>query len=127
MAERESQWGSSKSQITDLTPPYCGRLDRKQIAALAGLAPMNRDSGKSHRPRMVFGGRAAVRAVLYMAAGVARTHNPVFRAFHASLLARGKKKKVALVACARRLLTILNAMARTGSRWNPALAEARPC
>ena len=107
-----------------LNLPELGALDRKQIAALAGLAPMNRDSGLSRGRRTLFGGRAHVRAVLYMAAVVASRHNRVLRDFYARLLSSGKKPKVALVACARKLLTILNAIARTGSSWNPSLAES---
>ncbi|MFI5179868.1 MAG: IS110 family transposase [Thermoanaerobaculia bacterium] len=106
-----------------LNLPELGTLNRKEIAALAGLAPMNRDSGFARGRRVLFGGRAQVRAVLYMAAVVASRHNSVLRAFYERLLASGKKPKVALVACARRLLTILNAIARTGVPWNPALAE----
>ena len=109
-----------------LNLPELGTLNRKEIAALAGLAPMNRDSGFARGRRILFGGRAQVRAVLYMAAVVASRHNAVLRAFYERLLASGKKPKVALVACARRLLTILNAIARTGVPWNPALAETSP-
>lgn len=97
--------------------PELGTLDRKQIAALVGVAPLNRDSGTLRGKRTIWGGRAAVRAVLYMAALVATTHNPPIRAFYERLLAAGKAKKTALVACMRKLLTILNAMTRAGVTW----------
>lgn len=97
--------------------PELGTLSHKQIAALVGLAPLNRDSGTRRGHRMIWGGRAPVRSVLWMAAIVASRHNPVIRAFYQRLLAAGKPKKVALIACARKLLTILNAMMRTNTRW----------
>lgn len=96
--------------LSDL--PELGQLDRKKIAALVGVAPFNRDSGKRHAPRRIKGGRSAVRNVLYMAAVVAARFNPIIKTFYEHLLAAGKKKKVALVACMRKLLTILNAMVR---------------
>ena len=96
--------------LSDL--PELGQLDRKKIAALVGVAPFNRDSGKRHAPRRIKGGRSAVRNVLYMAAVVAARFNPIIKTFYQRLLAAGKKKKVALVACMRKLLTILNAMVR---------------
>jgi len=98
--------------------PELGVLDRKKIAALVGVAPLARDSGTMRGRRMVWGGRAPVRAVLYMGTLVATKHNPVIRDFYARLVAAGKPKKVALTACMRKLLTILNAMARTNTRWN---------
>ena len=98
--------------------PELGRLTRRQIAKLAGVAPLARDSGTLRGRRFVHGGRAPVRAVLYMAALVATRRNPAIRAFYARLLAAGKPKKLALVACMRKLLTILNAMARTNARWH---------
>jgi transposase len=98
--------------------PELGRLSRKQIAALVGVAPLARDSGTRHGPRCVWGGRAPVRAVLYMGALVATRWNPVIRLFYQRLRAAGKAKKVALVACMRKLLTILNAMARNGTSWH---------
>jgi transposase len=97
--------------------PELGRLSRKEIAALVGVAPLNRDSGQQRGHRIVWGGRAEVRAVLYMAALVATQHNPVIRTLYARLLKAGKPKKVALVACMRKLLTILNAVLRTETPW----------
>jgi len=97
--------------------PELGNLNRRQIAKLVGTAPLARDSGKFKGKRMIWGGRSAVRAVLYMAALVAARHNPVIRALYQRLLAAGKLKKVALVACMRKLLTILNAMVRDGNPW----------
>ena len=92
--------------------PELGRLNRKQIAALVGVAPFNRDSGTYRGRRSIWGGRANPRAVLYMAALVASQYNPLIRDFYTKLVGRGKPKKVALVACMRKLLVILNAMAR---------------
>ena len=97
--------------------PELGKLDHGQIAALVGVAPRNRDSGKTRGVRTCWGGRAEVRRVLYPAAGTAVQHDPALRAFRARLLAGGKRKKVALVACMHKLLTILNAMLRDGAPW----------
>lgn len=97
--------------------PELGTLTRKQIAALVGVAPRARDSGTMRGKRMVWGGRSPVRAVLYMSALVAARCNPVIRAFYRRLQAAGKAKKVALVACMRKLLTILNAMIRSNTHW----------
>jgi transposase len=97
--------------------PELGTLNRKQIAALAGVAPFNRDSGTIHRKRRVWGGRASIRPSLYMAALVATRYNPVIMAFYNRLCAKGKAKKVALTACMRKLLTILNAMFKTRIAW----------
>jgi transposase len=97
--------------------PELGSLNRRKIAALAGVAPLNRDSGTMRGRRTVWGGRARLRAVLYMAALVASRCNPIIAAFYQRLLDSGKPKKVALVACMRKLLTILNAMARTMTAW----------
>lgn len=97
--------------------PELGTLGRRQIAALAGVAPFNRDSGTFRGRRMIGGGRAGVRATLYMAALVASRHNPVIAAFYQRLLAAGKPKKTALVACMRKLLTILNAIIRHRTPW----------
>jgi transposase len=97
--------------------PELGRLDRRQVAALAGVAPLNRDSGQCRGRRCIWGGRARVRAALYMAALVATRHNPVLKNYYQRLLEAGKAKKVALVACMRKLLTILNAMLRDGTAW----------
>jgi transposase len=98
--------------------PELGRLDRHSIAKLVGVAPLANDSGKRRGKRSIWGGRAPVRAVVYMAALVATQHNPVISAFYARLLAAGKPKKVALVACMRKLLTILNAMLRDNKAWD---------
>ena len=107
----------SVALLADL--PELGSLGRRQIAALVGVAPMNRDSGNMRGRRSVSGGRARVRAVLYMGALVAARHNPVIRSFYQRLLAAGKPKKLALTACMRKLLTILNSMVKTGQHWNP--------
>ena len=103
--------------------PELGQLNRKQITALVGLAPMNRDSGTLRGQRHIFGGRADVRRVLYVAALVGTRFNPVLKAFYAKLLAAGKAKKVALVACMHKLLVILNAIARTRSPWRNDFAD----
>lgn len=92
--------------------PELGKMDRKKIAALVGVAPMNYDSGKKRGYRKTKGGRAEVRSVLYMSTLVATRYNPVIRAHYQQLLKRGKEKKVALTACMRKFLTILNAMLR---------------
>ena len=97
--------------------PELGTLNRRQIAALVGVAPYNRDSGTLRGKRAVWGGRSRVRAVLYMGALAASRHNPAIRDFYQRLLAAGKPKKVALVACMRKLLVILNAMLKHGSPW----------
>lgn len=97
--------------------PELGALTGKQISALVGVAPFNRDSGTLRGTRTVWGGRAQVRAVLYMAALVAARFNPVIRAFHQRLCAAGKAKKVALTACMRKLLIILNAMMKHRTWW----------
>ena len=102
--------------------PELGKLNRKQITALVGLAPMNRDSGTLRGQRHIFGGRADVRRVLFVAALVGTRFNPVLKAFYARLLAAGKPKKVALVACMHKLLVILNAIARSRSPWNNGVA-----
>lgn len=100
--------------------PELGRLDRRQIAALVGVAPVSRDSGTRRGRRTIQGGRVGVRNVLYMAAVAAIRFTPVIRDFYARLQANGKPKPVALVACMRKLLTILNAMARYQTAWAPA-------
>jgi transposase len=104
--------------------PELGKLSRREISALIGLAPMNRDSGTLRGRRMIMGGRGSVRHVLYMAALVASQHNAVIKAFYARLVAAGKPKKVALVACMRKLLTIVNAMAKSGIAWDESLHYA---
>lgn len=98
--------------------PELGKLNRRQIAALVGVAPYNRDSGKMRGKRSVWGGRASVRSVLYMATLVSTRFNPVISSFYQRLLEKGKAKKVALVACMRRLLTIMNAILKTQKAWN---------
>jgi len=106
----------SRTLIADL--PELGRLSRREIASLVGLAPLARDSGTMKGKRMVFGGRATVRGALYMAAVVGVRHNDVVRAFYTRLRERGKPPKLALIACAHKLLTILNSMvSRTGEPW----------
>ena len=104
--------------------PELGTLTHKQIATLAGLAPLARDSGTLRGKRMVWGGRAPVRSALYMAALCGRRWNPQLRQFYDRLIARGKPKKVALIACARKLLTILNAMARDNQPWAPPMQHS---
>ncbi len=98
--------------------PELGLLDRREIASLVGVAPFNRDSGTLRGKRTVWGGRSSVRATLYMATLVATRHNSVIRAFYQRLLEAGKPKKVALTACMRKLLTILNAMLKHNRSWN---------
>ncbi len=105
--------------------PELGRINRKQIAALAGVAPFNRDSGTMAGRRTVWGGRSRVRAALYMAALVASRYNPVIRDFYLRLCAAGKPKKVALTACMRKLLLILNSMVKNNVRWDASAAEVR--
>ena len=109
--------GVTSSTLTALLGEL-GQLPRRSIAKLAGLAPLACDSGPRKGTRVIRGGRSEVRAVLYMAAVSATTHNPVIRAFYERLLAKGKPRKVALVACMRKLLTILNAMARDHTAWD---------
>jgi transposase len=104
--------------------PELGDLNRKEIAALVGVAPFNRDSGTWRGRRTIWGGRAAVRSVLYMSTLVATGHNPVIREFYERLLAAGKAKKVALIACMRKLLTILNAMVKNQQRWQPRASKS---
>lgn len=98
--------------------PELGSLNRRQIAALAGVAPINHDSGLRRGRRSIWGGRPQVRTALYMAALVASRHNPVIRQFYTRLCETGKAKKVALVACMRKLLTILNAMLKHHVTWH---------
>jgi len=103
--------------------PELGKLNRKQISALVGVAPMNRDSGEYRGERTCYGGRTNVRRVLYMATLSAIVHNPALKEVYRHLVKDLKKKpKVALIACMRRLLTWLNAMVRDGAEWNPQLA-----
>jgi transposase len=108
---------SARTMLAEL--PELGQLNRKKIAALVGVAPLNRDSGTLQGGRTCWGGRASVRQVLYMAALSAVRCNPIIRRTYVALRARGKKHKVALVACMRKLLTILTAMVRDQRRWSP--------
>jgi transposase len=119
----DSVKGVGKATISTLLAevPELGKLSGREVSALVGVAPINRDSGTMRGKRSIFGGRPDVRRVLFMAALVASRHNPVIKAFYQRLLAAGKPKKVALVACMRKLLTILNAMVRSGKPWNQAL------
>jgi len=101
--------------------PELGRLNRRQIAALIGVAPINRDSGNFRGKRMTGGGRRAVRTRLYMPTVVACHHNPLIKSFYQRLLDKGKTKMTALVAAMRKLLTILNTMIAKGENWKPNL------
>ena len=116
-AHRSRRGGAALSHPAGLYLPELGTLDRRQIAALVGVAPFNRDSGTLRGRRAVWGGRSRVRGVLYMGSLTATRFNPVIRDFYQRLLAAGKTKKVALVACMRKLLTILNAMVKHSSPW----------
>ena len=102
--------------------PELGRLNRKQISALVGVAPYNRDSGNKYGQRRIRGGRHKVRTVLYMSMMTAIQHNPKIKAFYKKLVAQGKPKKVALIACARKQLVILNTMVRNGQHWDHSMA-----
>jgi transposase len=104
--------------------PELGKLNRRQISALAGVAPFNRDSGRWRGKRKIYGGRAEARTALYMAALVGSRHNPVLKAFYQRLRSAGKPAKVALVACMRKLLIIINTMLREGRPWSPQLNQA---
>lgn len=112
--------GKQTSRILLGTLPELGAASAAEIARLAGLAPINRDSGKMRGKRRIGGGRPRVRAVLYMATLSATRFNPVVRTWYKRLLSTGKPKKVALVACMRKLLVVLNAMVRTNVRWQAA-------
>jgi len=111
--------GDATARVLLAELPELGHVDRHQVAALAGLAPFNRDSGQWRGERHIQGGRAGVRTALYMPTVVATRCNPVIRAMYRRLRAAGKKPKVALTACMRKLLTILNAMLRDGTPWSP--------
>ncbi len=115
--------GVGKATISTLLAevPELGELNGREVSTLVGLAPINRDSGEMRGKRTIFGGRPQVRKVLFMAALVATRWNPVIKVFYDRLLAAGKPKKLAITACARKLLTILNAMARSGKPFNAAL------
>lgn len=113
---------ASATLIAEL--PELGRLGRRQIAALVGVAPMACDSGTMHRRRRIRGGRFELRRTLYMATLAATRHNPIIRAYYRRLVDAGKLKKVALVACMRKLITILNAMAKSHTEFNSRYAHA---
>lgn len=117
--------GVGKVTASTLTAqlPELGSCDRKQIAALVGVAPFSHDSGKMRGRRFIRGGRPPIRSVLYMAALSATRFNPVIRTFYKRLVLSGKKFKVALVACMRKLLTILNAMIRNQQPWKPCVSS----
>ena len=104
--------------------PELGQLNRQKISALVGVAPFNRDSGKFKGQRKIWGGRAQIRQALYMAALTATRCNPVIRTLYERLTARGKPHKVAMVACMRKMVTILNTMAKTNAHWAPKLQTA---
>jgi transposase len=130
LIESDQQW-KNKSDLMQSVPgvgqvtassllaevPELGQLNRQQIASLMGVAPFNHDSGTFHGQRSIWGGRRAVRSVLYMAALSARRSNPVLKAFADRLAAQGKRAKVILVACMRKLLVILNTLLKTNSKW----------
>jgi transposase len=103
--------------------PELGELNQRQIAALTGVAPFNRDSGRMRGKRRIHGGRVGVRTVLFMATLSATQHNPVIRTFYQRLVATGKHKKVALAACMRKLMGILNSMLREGKFWDEKKAQ----
>ena len=109
---------SARALLAEL--PELGELNRHQVAALVGVAPFNRDSGALRGRRTIWGGRRALRTTLYMAVVVAVRRNPVIGAFYRRLRAAGKPAKVALTACMRKLLVILNAMVRAGTAWQGA-------
>lgn len=135
LIESDDDW-SRKSQIVSSVPgigattaatlladlPEMGQLNREKIARLAGVAPLNRDSGTLQGKRFIRGGRASLRTVLYMATLAATRWNPVIREDYKRLVARGKPAKAALVACMRKLLSILNTMVRNNECWNPRIA-----
>lgn len=110
------------SLIADV--PELGKLTRREVNALIGVAPFNRDSGAFRGKRMIFGGRAAVRRMLYMVTLAAVRFNPVMGTFYHRLVATGRPNKVVLVACMRKLLTILNAIAKTGKPWDETIRTA---
>lgn len=102
--------------------PELGKLNRKEIAALVGVAPMNRDSGTKKGKRYIRGGRHKVRTVLFVSMMTAIQHNPKIKAYYKKMLAQGKPKKVALIACARKQLVTLNTMVKTGQHWDANMA-----
>ncbi len=106
--------------ITSL--PELGTISHKSISYLVGVAPLNKDSGKSRGKRKIWGGRAKIRCVLYMATLVAVRFNPVIKAFYERLVSKGKLKKVALTACMHKLLIVLNAMMKNNQAWKSQIA-----
>ncbi|NEQ42614.1 MAG: IS110 family transposase [Leptolyngbya sp. SIOISBB] len=138
LSQQQSQWREDKALLTSVKGigpvvsttlladrPELGQLTSKQIAAWVGLAPFNRDSGRYRGKRTTWGGRATVRSALDMATLVAVRHNPPLRTFYQHLLDQGKEKKVALIACARKLLICLNAMLKNRTPWQDELVTAR--
>jgi transposase len=138
LSQQPSQWREDKALLTSVKGigpvvsttlladlPELGQLNSKQIAALVGLAPFNRDSGRYRGKRTTWGGRATVRSALYLATLVAVRHNPPLRKLYQHFRDQGKEKKVALIACARKLLTCLNAMLKYRTPWQDALVTAR--
>lgn len=117
--------GEVTSTVLIVSLPELGTLDRREIAKLVGVAPFDDDSGKRVGKRKCWGGRKDVRTAMYMPTLSAVKYNPVIKPFYDSLVARGKPHKVAMVACIRKLLTILNAMLRNNTPWTPALAFPR--
>lgn len=115
--------GAALTQTLLSELPELGQMNRKEIAALVGVAPMNQDSGKGRGARCILGGRHNVRKVLFMATFAACQHNEVLKEYYAKLKQRGKPHKVALIACCRKLLTILNAIVRDGSVWSDERAQ----
>ncbi len=135
LVESDDQWQSRLEQLQSVPGvgpvtavtlladlPELGRLNRRQIAALVGLAPFNRDSGRFKGQRTIWGGRASVRSTLYMAALSAKKFNPAIRSFAERLAAVGKRPKVILTACMRKLLVILNTLVKNNTHWNPQTA-----
>jgi transposase len=133
--EAESQWRRKRAILLSMPGigpavvntllgdlPELGQLNTKQIAALTGVAPYNRDSGMLRGKRRIRGGRHSVRTILFMATLTAVQHNSLIRRFYRHLVAQGKHKKVALTACIRKMIVILNAMLRDGTYWNEKLA-----
>jgi transposase len=114
--------GEKTAALLVATLPELGQLNRRQIAALVGVAPLNRDSGTLRGKRMTGGGRKTIRTALYMPVLSAIRYNPVLRSFYRRLLDRGKQKMVAIVACMRKLLVILNTMFKTDQPWRPQTA-----
>lgn len=134
VAEHHGALAQALASITGIGPattatllaelPELGKLCRRKIAALVGVAPLNRDSGQMRGQRTIWGGRASVRCALYMATLVAVRHNAVFKTFYQRLINAGKPKKLALVAAMRKLLTVLNAIAKSGQHWDESLHNA---